>query len=330
MKGQRNQNFQVSVVIPVHGRVELLEKTLTVLASQDDLRGAFEVLICDDGSKEDLRPIVEKFQKLFSHLRWLRQDRRGPAAARNLGIRESMAPSIVFLDSDILPDPGLVRILAEALKENPGWMGAEAKLESIGEEGPLWDGPSCSQGGRYHTTAIIYRREALMTVGGFDETFRLPACEDVDLAARVLTQGPIRFVPEAVARHPRRRITWKTHWHWRLHWKYVMILAKRYGFLNFPEVPAGGFPRFRVAWAAVATLPAGRFIRAWKSLGRKPKESLIALFYGLFDVFCGLWALPEILFLPVPDRVDHFLRGPSPQGKTTQNQSASILSNILK
>ncbi len=312
MKLQSTQNIQVSVVIPVHNRLELLEGSLSALASQDYPREAFEVLICDDGSAEDLRPVVGKFQNLLNHLRWIRHSNKGPAAARNLGIRESVAPSIVFLDSDILPDPGLIRVLSQALNENPEWMGAEAKLESIGEEGPLWEGPTCLQGGRYHTAAIAYRREALIMAGGFDETFKLPACEDVDLAARILAKGPIHFVPDAVARHPRRRITWKTHWGWRHHWKYMMILAKRYGFLGFPEVPAGRFPRLRVAWAAVATLPAGRFIKTWKTFGRNPKESLIALFQAIFDVLCGLWALPDIFCQPVPDRADHFSRDSNP------------------
>jgi hypothetical protein len=84
-----------------------------------------------------------------------------------------------------------------------------------------------------------------------------------------------------------------------------MILAKRYGFLAFPGHPAGPFPRLRVALAAVLTLPAGRFLGALKQTARNPGGALLACASALFDVVCGLAALPEILFAPVPERKNY-------------------------
>jgi hypothetical protein len=81
-----------------------------------------------------------------------------------------------------------------------------------------------------------------------------------------------------------------------------MILAKRYGFLSFPGRPAGPFPRLRVALAAVVTLPAGRLIEGVKYIRYKPSDGMLACLYALFDVLCGIWALPEILFGCVPAR----------------------------
>jgi hypothetical protein len=122
------------------------------------------------------------------------------------------------------------------------------------------------------------------------------------LAARLLKLGEYGYVPQAVAYHPVRRVTLRTHWRWRRHWKYEMILAKRYGFLSFPGHPAGPFPRLRVALAAIVTLPAGRFIEGVKYIRHKPSEGMLACLYALFDVICGLWALPSILFSSVPPR----------------------------
>lgn len=295
--------FQVTIVVPIRNCPNLLEQCLSYLASQDFGFKDFEVLVCDDGSTEGLWSVVGNFKGDIPNIRLLRQTPKGPGGARNLGIRESTAPIIIFLDSDVLPDRALVGELVTALNQNPGWMGAEACIRPIGgEESPLWDGPVCHNGGRYHTAAIAYRREPLIEGGGFDETFKLPACEDVELAVRVLAQGPIGYVPEAVAYHPLRRVTLRTHWNWRRHWKYEMILAKRYGFLSFPGHPTGPFPRLRVALAAAVTLPAGRFIEGVKSIRYRPSDGMLACLYALFDVFFGFWALPSILFSRVPPR----------------------------
>jgi GT2 family glycosyltransferase len=213
---------------------------------------------------------------------------------------------VLFLDSDVLPDRGLILHLVAALGKNPDWLGAEARIESNGAgKSPLCDGPVCQNGGRYHTAAIAYRRDALFRVGGFDESFKMPVCEDVDLAVRVLKLGPIGFVPEAVAKHPWRRITLRTHWRWRNSWKYVMIVGKRYGFLAFPGKGAGPFPRLRVALAAVVTQPAGRFIEGIRHMRKDFFEASLVCFYGLFDVLCGVWALLSIFFSPVPERKNY-------------------------
>jgi GT2 family glycosyltransferase len=295
--------MRASIIIPVRNRPELLQQLLSSLALQESLLSDLEVLVCDDGSTMDLWPALRKYDSKITNLCLLRQESKGPAAARNLGVRESASPVVLFLDSDVLPDRGLILHLVTALDKNPNWMGAEARIEpNGGKEGPLWDSPVCKNGGRYHTAAIAYRRDALIKTGGFDEAFKMPACEDVDVAVRVLQQGPIGFVPEAIVKHPRRRVTLRTHWRWRKFWKYEMILSKRYGFLAFPGRPAGSFPRLKVALAALVTLPGGRFIQGLKHIKREPCDGLLACFYALFDIFCGICALASILFSRVPPR----------------------------
>jgi hypothetical protein len=81
-----------------------------------------------------------------------------------------------------------------------------------------------------------------------------------------------------------------------------MIVAKRYGFLAFPGKDAGRFPRLRVALAAVVTQPGGRFNEGIRYMRKNFFEGLLACLYALFDVFCGLMALPTILFSVVPPR----------------------------
>jgi glycosyltransferase involved in cell wall biosynthesis len=302
----QNKSCRVSIVIPVRDRADLLKRCLDSLKKQDFPGEHFEIIVCDDGSRGELSGTVKNFLPGPPHLGLVKQGCRGPAAARNLGILTSVSPIVLFVDSDIVADKKLVRNLATALEENPHWTGAEARLLPVeGTEGPLWEAPAALTGGRFHTAAIAYRRDALLAAGGLDEAFSLPACEDVELAARVLAVGPIGFVPDAKAYHPRRRIGIRIHWRSRLHWKYHVILAERYGFLAFPERRIGRFHRLRVGYAAVASMPIGRLLNSLRWIQRRPFDAAIGSFYAIFDVVCGFWALPGIFFSSVPERADY-------------------------
>lgn len=304
---------RASVVVPARNRPDLLRAALAALTVQDLAPDTFEIVVCDDGSTDDIASVVAEFRDEGgggTSVRLLRLSPRGPAAARNAGTRAARAAIVVFVDSDVEVAPGCVGALAAALERQPDWAGAEARLEPTGgEDGLLWDAPSSDFGGRYHTAAIAYRRSILCAVGGFDETFRLPACEDVELAVRVLEHGAIGFVPEAIAYHPRRRITAKTHLKWRHHWRYETILAVRYGILSFPGKRAGPLPRVRVLAAALVNLPAGRALKALGRLGRSPGEAIKATGYAVLDVGCAIAAAPAILFEPVAERQDYLDRG---------------------
>ena len=305
---QQEEGKNRAVVIPVRNRADQLEKCLESLCKQEFAEGQWEVLVCDDGSTTDISEMVNRFRDSLPGLRLLRQPALGPAAARNLGFRSSSAAIFVCMDSDVTCGPDFFRRLVEALKLHPEWIAAEAAIRPVeGDEGPLWDAPVCGHGGRYHTAAMAYRRDALIEAGGLDEKFHLAACEDVELAVRLLQQGPIGFVPEAIVFHPRRRVTLSRSWFWRQHWPYVMILAKRYGFLSFPGRAVGRLPRLRVAAAAVLTLPGGRFLNACGHFKCNPAVAMIACLFALFDVACGICALPDILFSPVPPRKNYLL-----------------------
>lgn len=300
--------LRASVVIPVRNRPDLLERALQSVVAQDLLRTDYEVIVCDDGSTDDIGAIVAKLGTGPTRIALCRQPPLGPAAARNLGIRSSHADIVIFIDSDVIADPNVVRLLVEALESHPEWQGAEAALRPAdGSAGILWDAPSSESGGRFHTAGIAYRREALCAVGGFDEEFKLPACEDVELALRILKLGQIGFVPNAIVRHPARRVTLKTHWRWRKHWRYEIILALRYGILAFPGNSSGPFPRIRIAWSALVTLPAGRLLAGAKAFPKEPANALRAALLALFDVICGISALPDIFMQPLPCRKDALL-----------------------
>lgn len=294
--------FLCSVVIPVYNRGDLLANVLAALATQSAPPSTFEVLVCDDGSTETLAPVIEAARTQLHHLHHLEQPNSGPAAARNLGIANAESDVVVFLDSDVVPGDRVIEGLTRALQDHPAWQGAEARLQPTGGDDSFgWDAPRSDDGGHYHTAGIAYRKSVLEKVGGLDENFSRAACEDVELAVRVLEHGPIGFVPEAVVYHPRRRRTAATCWRARKNWRYVQMLACRYGFMAWPGNKTS-YPRLRTAFCALVALPAGKCLDALRRLPRSPGDTLRGLGLAFIDWLGGVTMLPVILLAPLPQR----------------------------
>lgn len=308
---KKQPNVAVSIVIPVFNRPDLLSHVLTGLASQTLPCHSMEVLVCDDGSTEDLSPVIRDAQLQLPGLKHLRQLNSGPAAARNLGTRKAQGDVVLYLDSDVLPDPSLVEKLLTALAEHPNWVGAEASVEPInGENNILWDAPVCEHGGVYLTAAIAYRKAFLEQAGGFDENFLRAACEDVELAARMLAYGEIGFVQDAKVQHPRRRKTFTMFWKKRNDWRYVLYLAQRHGFVGWPENITRQ-PRLRLLWCALVTQPAGRILQAFRFAFTSPRQGTVAIAHAAFSWFCGLAAMPDILTATCPPQENYLLSAES-------------------
>lgn len=204
----------VSVVVPTWRRPELLERCLRALIAQTLAAERYEIVVCDDGPDDATRGVVERFAAVQS-TRGLRIDyvpiraTQGPAAARNAGWRHARAAVIAFTDDDTMPDARWLEAGLDALAN-----GAAAASGAIVV--PLPKRPTdyeADAGGLAHaefaTANAFVRRDALATVGGFDERFTAAWREDSDLQFALLRSG-VRIVRanDAVVVHPVRPARW--------------------------------------------------------------------------------------------------------------------------
>ena len=198
----------VTLVIPARGRPELTHRLLRSLA---DTRADYEVILVDDASDPPLEEVAAGYDTL--RLRCLRCPTNvGPAAARNLGLWQARTPLVAFTDNDVAVAEGWMRALAEhMLAAPPDVAGAGGRVvhEGAGLVGEyatrlrLLD-PFEHQGRVLYlvTANCIFRREALLDVGGFDASFREPGGEDPEASFRLIKAGHrLEFVTEAVVRH---------------------------------------------------------------------------------------------------------------------------------
>jgi len=88
---------RISIVIPCFNSAHCLRETLEHALAQT--APAHEILIVDDGSTDDTPELVRSFG---DRVRYLRQQNRGPAAARNHAIEQATGDWIAFLDHDDL------------------------------------------------------------------------------------------------------------------------------------------------------------------------------------------------------------------------------------
>jgi glycosyltransferase involved in cell wall biosynthesis len=172
---------EVSIIIPVYNRLELLQEAILSCAIQT-FRDC-EVLIVDDGSEQEFSTVMERTRKVFGGscpFRLIRQPHRGAPAARNRGVREASGRFIQFLDSDDLLHPQKIAVQRKWLLDQPDLdmvFGLDEFFHRVpGDRGVLWNTPGEPALDRFlwedsvwHTGSPLWRRSALERIGPWEE-----------------------------------------------------------------------------------------------------------------------------------------------------------------
>ncbi|WP_240777490.1 glycosyltransferase family 2 protein, partial [Nonomuraea basaltis] len=212
----------ITVVIPTIGRPTLRD----TLAAVDS---GVPVIVVDDRHAVTDRARVGTFRSgggshskeqgvtplavlsdLPEHARVVRSGGRGPAAARNAGWRAADTPWVVFLDDDVIPQPGWAEAIWKDLVDLPEDVaGSQGRIVvPLPSDRRPADGERHTAGlmdGLWVTADMAYRRAVLEAVGGFDERFPRAYREDADLALRVTRAGYGLVRGERMTAHPVRR-----------------------------------------------------------------------------------------------------------------------------
>ncbi len=96
----------VSIVTPVYNVEKWIEETLDSVRAQTF--PDWELLLVEDGSKDQTVPVIEKYLERTGEdrIRLIRQEENGGAArARNRGVREAVGRYIAYIDADDLWEP---------------------------------------------------------------------------------------------------------------------------------------------------------------------------------------------------------------------------------
>jgi GT2 family glycosyltransferase len=156
-----------------------------------------EVIVCDDGSSDELERALEPFRQ---RIVFLRRDRNGgEAAAKNEASRAATGEFVVLLDADDVYLPQRLQALGEGASERPDLdiLTTDAYLELEGRRvrrcyEPDWPFETGDQRRGILERNFVFglaavRRERLLAIGGFDETIRWTT--DWDCWIRLILDG---------------------------------------------------------------------------------------------------------------------------------------------
>jgi len=172
----------VSVAIACYKHAHFLADAIESVLAQTS--PAVEIVVVDDGSPDDTREVASRYPDVM----YVRQENMGLAAARNTGIRSTSSPFLVFLDADDRLLPNALEAGLKAFHAHPACAFVSGGFRYIDSEGTATGDPviphvvnnhyiemlRCSYIAMHAT--VMFRREILDRVGGFDNTLRV--CED--------------------------------------------------------------------------------------------------------------------------------------------------------
>jgi rhamnosyltransferase len=208
---------ELSVVIPTRNRPQLLRRCVDRLAEQTLDPSDYEIIVVDDGSDEATLELPQAASG--AAVRLLRQAQLGPAAARNLGVRQAAAGVIVFLGDDILAPPGFLEVHRDWHRAHPSpWEGMLGRVDwpdsYLRDHYMRWLDASGLQFGyaglragqplRYYHfyTSNVSLKRGMLLEHPFDEEFQDAAQEDTELGLRLEAAGfQLYFEPRSTAEH---------------------------------------------------------------------------------------------------------------------------------
>lgn len=205
--GLRNNGTTAAVIITTFNHARFIAEAITSVLAQT--RPADEIVVVDDGSSDHPERVLAQFPSV----KLIRRDNGGPSAARNTGIQHCTSAYITFLDADdrLLPvalESGLLcaRARPECAFVYGGYRYISESGKAIGSDrfNPLEGNAHLallhSNKIVMHAT-VLYRRDCVLAVNGFDEAWRRG--EDYDIYLRLAQRYPIASHPETIAEYRR-------------------------------------------------------------------------------------------------------------------------------
>lgn len=183
----------ISVVVPAYNNEKTIAATIKALFAQDYPKKNLEIILVDDGSNDRTGEIIKNFP-----VKYLHQDNKGPAAARNLGWKFSSGNIVCFTDSDCVPEKDWVsKIIKAYTSEQIAGVGgsydivnSESLFASCIHEEIVQRHLKMPKEVNYlGAFNVSYRRSVLEEVGGFNESYSGASGEDNDIAYRVVKKG---------------------------------------------------------------------------------------------------------------------------------------------
>jgi glycosyltransferase involved in cell wall biosynthesis len=195
-----------SVIIPTYNRANELRRCLKSLVSQTIQE--FEVIVCDDGSTDDTKEVIQEFQGLLNLKYTYSTNFGGPAQPRNSGLKIANGEFIAFLDSDDWWYPNKLKLSLNSIKDfdivyhDLDKYCSEKRNKGIVKGRPLLNNKFTDlvmNGNGIPNSSVVVRKCVIDKIGYFSEDRNLIAVEDADYWIRISTiTNKFIYIPKSL------------------------------------------------------------------------------------------------------------------------------------
>jgi glycosyltransferase involved in cell wall biosynthesis len=197
-----NHSGLVSVIIPLYNHAHFIKQALESVVAQGEI--VKEVIVIDDGSKDDSLSIARAFAAAHPHIKVSSHENRGAAATLNRGVQEATGEFVAILNSDDYWMPERLTRLVRALDLDAGLALAASGISFVDGDGResqnIWYEQALGQfvAGRdlglalvdanflMTTSNFVVRRHVFARLGGFAD---IRYAHDLDFVLRLAVRG---------------------------------------------------------------------------------------------------------------------------------------------
>ncbi|MCJ2180071.1 glycosyltransferase family 2 protein [Novosphingobium album (ex Hu et al. 2023)] len=226
----------ISVVIPAYNAQDTIAQTLRSVQAQT--YSALEIIVVDDGSRDDTARIVEQFAADDQRIRLVRQENAGVARARNNGWHQARSDIIAFVDADDLWTQDKIACQYAALQAAGPRAGLvyswyvmidDGNRVTYRGEGPTFAGAVLDtlliNNFIGNGSAVLARREAIAAANGYEPALfdaSAQGCEDILFYCRVAE-----------------------------HYEFAVVEDYQIGYRQLPNAMSANLPRMLRSWIMV-------------------------------------------------------------------------------
>lgn len=225
----------LSVIIPVNNGSHFIKDCLQAVVAAADKET--EIIVVNDGSTDNTEEIAKPLcQKIISL-----EKCGGSANARNIGVSQSQAEIILFVDADVLIRPDAIRMLRSFFSQNPDVSAVFGSYDDQPRESDFFSQYRNLMHHFFHQTGDhdaetfwtgfgAIKRDAFMQIGGFNgKKYKAPSIEDIELGYRLRQNGQrILLEPALQATHLKKwsfySIVRNDFWYRAVPWTEILLL----------------------------------------------------------------------------------------------------------
>ena len=201
---------KVSVIIPTYNNARFLAEGIDSVLNQT--YKDIEVIVVDDGSTDETSDIARQYG---DKVKYIRQENKGHAIARNVGLKASTGEYCAFLDADDVWYPEKTELQVRILDQEPqvgivhcDQVNIDSKGVSLGKfvrnkrylDGEIFKYLLLRKG-HIGTSTALFRRKCFEQLGMLDETMREYGSEDREFWLRISKNYLIRYMEDALVNY---------------------------------------------------------------------------------------------------------------------------------